>query len=247
MKKRNFTLGVLSLMTVGVLSGCGGGNTSAVTPIQDTFSNLLGLDGGEVVGISRAEVAASAPTAEQAHSKTFEDQTLGGRPRQEGGKPTLGEGRPAGNGRPVGDGRPAGDGRPIGPKDAAGWKIGQGVGKSVRVRVAEGVVLPASFSLSNIVMTLRVTDGERVAEKSTTIAGPVTYTRSGDSNTYVTESEITPEVVFTEGSFETLHAILTTPPSPNTATATLRYDASSELPTGAKINFGLRGGHARLQ
>jgi hypothetical protein len=240
--KRNVTLGVLSLITVGVLSGCGGGNNNAGTTIQDTFSNLLGLDGGEVVGISRAEVSTSTPTAEQAHSKTFEDRTLGGRPRQDGGRPTLGEGRPVGNG----NGRP-GDGRPMGPKDAAGWKIGQGIGKAVRVRVAEGVVLPASFSLSNIVMTLRVTDGDRVAERSTTIVGPVTYTRSAETNTYTTQSEITPEVVFTEGSFETLHAILTTPPSPNTATATLRYDASSELPADAKIGFGLRGGHARLQ
>jgi hypothetical protein len=242
--KRNVTLGVLSLITVGVLSGCGGGNSNAGTAIQDTFSNLLGLDGGEVVGISRAEVSTDTPaTVEQVHSKTFEDRTLGGRPHQEGGRPTLGEGRPAGNG----NGRPAGDGRPMGPKDAAGWKMEQGIGKAVRVRVAEGVTLPASFSLSNIVMTLRVTDGERVAERSTTVAGPVTYTRSGDSSTYTTQSEITPEVVFTEGSFETLHAILTTPPSPNTATATLRYDASSELPAGAKISFGLRGGHARLQ
>jgi hypothetical protein len=233
--KRHFSLGILSFVTMIALSGCGGGNTNgtASNPMQDTFSNLLGLDGGEVVGISRAETDAASPTTEQAHSKNFEDRTLGGRPERDGGRPMIGKDN---NGRPL----PR-------PREASGWKMGQGVGKSVRVRVAEGVVLPASFSLSNIVMTLRVSDSARVAERSTTIVGPVTYTRSGTSNTYTTSSEIAPEVSFTEGSFETLHAILTTPPSPNTATATLRYDASSELPADAKINFALRGGHARLQ
>ncbi|WP_309687046.1 hypothetical protein [Armatimonas sp.] len=222
---KNITKSGFGLIALVALSGCGG--AGAGTGLE-SFSNLLALDGGELVGISRA-TGAETITVEQTHTRTFEDRTIGGRP---GGL----------SGRPGSVGGPGGP-----PRGTSRWNMSQGVGRAVKVSVPEGAVLPASFTLSNIAMSMRVTDGERVAERTTTIAGPVTLTRSGESSTYTASAELTPEASFTEGSFETLHAILTTAPSPNTATATLRYDASAELPAGAKLRFGLERGHARMQ
>ena len=206
-----------ALIALVALSGCGGGGMGL-----ESFSNLLALDGGELVGISRA-ASTGAITTEQSHTRTFEDRTIGGRPGGIGGGP----------------------GGP--PRGTTRWNVAQGMARAVKVSVPEGATLPASFTLSNIEMSMRITDGERVAEQKTTIAGPVTLTRSGETNAYTASTELTPEASFTEGSFETLHAIITTAPSPNTATATLRYDASAELPAGAKLRFGLERGHARMQ
>jgi hypothetical protein len=193
---------------------------------MESFSNLLGLDGGELVGISRAELPAT-PTHEQSYSRTFEDRAIAG-PR----RPLDSVGGSFSNAR---------------------WAVSQGIGRSVRVTVPDSVALPTSFTLSNLNLTLTITDGTRVAERTMTIAGPVVFTRSGASNLYTSRSEYTPEAVFPETtlearqSFGMLHQILTTAPSPNTATVTLRYDASAELPAGAALRFALRGGQARLQ
>jgi hypothetical protein len=222
MMKRYITLsaGLLALLA---LSGCGAGSAERSL---ESFSNLLGLDGGELVGISRAELPAT-PTREQSYSRTFEDRAIAG-PR----RPLDSVGGSFSNAR---------------------WTMTQGIGRSVRVTVPDGVALPTSFTLSNINLTLTITDGTRVAERTTTIAGPVVFTRSGESNLYTSRSEYTPEAVFPEttqearSSFEMLHQILTTAPSPNTSTAILRYDASAELPAGATLRFALRGGQARLQ
>ena len=224
---KNITKSSFGLIALMALSGCGGAGAGL-----ESFSNLLSLDGGELVGISRA-ASTGAVTTEQTHTRTFEDRTIGGRPGGALGGP---------GGRPGGIGGPGGP-----PSGTTRWNVGQGVARAVRVSVPEGATLPASFTLSNIEMSMRVTDGERVAERTSTIAGPVTLTRVGETSAYTTSTELTPEASFTEGSFETLHAILTTAPSPNTATATLRYDASAELPAGAKLRFGLERGHARMQ
>jgi hypothetical protein len=223
---KNITKPGFGLIALVALSGCGG--AGAGTSLE-SLANLLALDGGELVGISRATDTETI-TVEQTHTRTFEDRTIG-------------DGRPGG-----GVGRPGSVGGPGGPpRGTSRWTMSQGVGRAVYVSVPEGAVLPASFTLSNIAMTMRITDGERVAERTSTIAGPVTLTRSGESNTYTASTALTPEVSFTEGSFETIHAIITTAPSPNTSTATLRYDASAELPTGAKLRFGLERGKAHMK
>ena len=221
---KNIMKSGFGLIALVALSGCGG--AGAGTSLE-SISNLLSLDGGELVGISRA-ASTGTVTVEQTHTRTFEDRTIGG--------------RPDGGGRPGGIGGPGGP-----PRGTTRWNIAQGVGRAVKVSVPEGATLPASFTLSNIEMTMRVTDGERVAERTTTIAGPVTLTRVGETSSYTASAELTPEASFTEGSFETLHAIITTAPSPNTSTATLRYDASAELPTGAKLRFGLERGKAHMK
>lgn len=222
---KNITKSGFSLIALVALSGCGG--AGAGTGLE-SFSNLLGLDGGELVGISRA-TSVGTVTTEQTHTRTFEDRTIGGRPSGVGGRP----------------GSIGGPGGP--PRGTTRWNVAQGVARAVKVSVPEGATLPASFTLSNIEMSMRVTDGERVAEQKTTIAGPVTLTRVGETSAYTASAELTPEASFTEGSFETLHAILTTAPSPNTSTATLRYDASAELPAGAKLRFGLERGKAQMK
>ena len=79
MMKRQTTLGV-GLLTLLALSGCGAGS---VDSSMESFSNLLGLDGGELVGISRAELPAT-PTREQSFSRTFEDRALAGPRRPHG-------------------------------------------------------------------------------------------------------------------------------------------------------------------
>jgi len=195
----------LSAAVVGLLSmsGCGGAGAGL-----ESFTNLLNLDGGELVGISRA-ADTSAPSAEQSFQRTFEDRRFGG--------------RPGGGGR---------------------WQLAQGLGRVVRVEVPEGASLPVSFSLSNLTLSLSISDGEREMERTTTVAGPVLFTRTGESNQYSTETMLTPETAFTEGSFETLQAILTTAPSPNMATVTLRYDSSDTLPAGTLLRFGLERGQA---
>lgn len=202
--------GFVALAVAAAVSGCGGAGGAV------SVANLLNLDGGELVGISRtAEVG--VPTGEQTFERIFEDRSLGGRP---------------GSG-----GRPGREGR---------WRIGQGIARLVRVSVPEGVSFPTTFTLRDITLSLRIGDGDRVAERTVTIADPVTFTRSGESDVYTAGSALSTDTTFTEGSFETLHAILTTAPSPNTVTATLRYDASTELPAGAALRFAFEHGIAQM-
>jgi hypothetical protein len=130
-------------------------------------------------------------------------------------------------------------------------RIRQGLHQSVRVTVGEGVALPASFTLSNIVLETSLSDGEgaskRLVTGTATAVGPVVYTRVGVTNEYATTSVVEPEISFSSQPFKTFRDIVTTAPSPNTVTAKLRFDADdTQLPNGSKIRFRFVGGKAKI-
>jgi hypothetical protein len=126
-------------------------------------------------------------------------------------------------------------------------RLRQSLDKQVQVSVPDGATLPAAFTVRNITLRVSLTDGARSVSGEATVAGPLTYTRSGASSTYVTEGDITPEISFTSGDFATFREIVTTTPTPNTATARLRFDAEdTELPAGSRVRMTLVGGKARV-
>jgi hypothetical protein len=126
-------------------------------------------------------------------------------------------------------------------------RIRQSLDKQVQVSVPTGATLPAAFTVRNVTLRVSLTDGARSVSGEATIAGPLTYTRTGVSSTYVTEGDVTPEISFTSENFATFREIVTTAPTPNTATARLRFDAEdTELPAGSRVRVTLVDGKARV-
>jgi hypothetical protein len=130
-------------------------------------------------------------------------------------------------------------------------KLKQGLDKAVRVTVPQGKTLPATFTLSNITLDTVVSDGDgatkRTVTGSATVAGPVTFTQTGSSNIYTTTATVEPEVNLSANPFKTFRDIVTTAPSPNTATVKLRFDADdTQLPAGSVIRFKFVGGKAKV-
>ncbi len=117
------------------------------------------------------------------------------------------------------------------------------------VTMPGGATAPTAFSLRNITLkvTLSDTAGARSVDASATVAGPVTFTRQGTTNTYIptTKVEIA-NINFSGTNFSTVIAIVTASPSPNTAAGKLSLDADdTELPAGTKISFTLVDGKAK--
>lgn len=112
---------------------------------------------------------------------------------------------------------------------------------------------PTTFSLRNITLKVTLSDGvggsARSVEASASVAGPVTFTRQGTTNTYMpsTKVEIS-NINFSGVNFNTVIGIVTGAPSPNTATGKLSLDADdTQLPAGTKISFTLVDGKAKPQ
>ncbi len=110
---------------------------------------------------------------------------------------------------------------------------------------------PTTFSLRNITLKVTLSDGEgaRSVDASATVAGPVTFTRQGSTNTYVPTAKVEiSNIKFSGETFSTVIGIVTGAPSPNTATGKLSLDADdTELPAGTKISFTLVDGKAKPQ
>jgi len=124
----------------------------------------------------------------------------------------------------------------------------QSLATSVQVTVPNGVSLPNTFTLSNITLQITLSDGDRSTSSSATYAGPVTFTRTAGTSTYTTATTIeVSNISFTSAPFSTVKSIITTAPSPNTATGKLSFDAeSTELPNGSTISFTFGGGKAKV-
>ncbi len=117
------------------------------------------------------------------------------------------------------------------------------------VTMPGGATAPTTFSLRNITLkvTLSDTDGARSVDASASVAGPVTFTRQGTTNTYIPAAKVEiSNINFSGTNFSTVIGIVTTAPSPNTATGKLSLDADdTELPAGTKISFTLVDGKAK--
>jgi hypothetical protein len=130
-------------------------------------------------------------------------------------------------------------------------KLKQGLNQNVRVTVPSGATLPASFTLSNITLETMVTDGDGASKRtvtgSATVVGPITFTKVGATNTFDASGVMEPEINFSSEPFKTFRDIVTTAPSPNTATVKLRFDANdTQLPAGTVIRFKFVGGKANV-
>jgi hypothetical protein len=130
-------------------------------------------------------------------------------------------------------------------------KLRQGLHQNVRVTVPAGKALPATFNLSNITLETVVTDGDGASKRTVTgsavVAGPITFTKVGATNTYDASGVMEPEINFSSEPFKTFRSIVTTAPSPNSATVKLRFDADdTQLPSGTVIRFKFVGGKANV-
>lgn len=130
-------------------------------------------------------------------------------------------------------------------------RLRQSLDQAVQVNMPSGKSFPASFTLSNIALLIRLSDGEgaRVAEASATYAGPVTFTREGTSNVYRTTATVeVSNITFSNTGFSTARDIITTTPSPNTASGRLSFDADdTQLPNGSVLKFTFVNGKAKVE
>ena len=129
-------------------------------------------------------------------------------------------------------------------------KLEQAFEDTAQVAVPPGVALPGSFSLSNITLGLSVSDGNgsRTAGVQGNYSGPVTYTRTGQTDQYVASKPVGYSELKLDGDgFRAFRDILTSEPTPNTATAHLSFDTDdTALPKGSVITLKLKNGKARI-
>ena len=130
-------------------------------------------------------------------------------------------------------------------------KFRQSLDRQVLVTLPSGATAPAAFTLKNIALSVRLSDGDgaRSTETSATVPGPVTFTREGSSNVYAITAPLeVSDVTFDKTKFTLARDIITTAPSPNTVSARVSFDAeSTELPTGTVLRFKLVGGKAKAE
>jgi hypothetical protein len=130
-------------------------------------------------------------------------------------------------------------------------RLRQSIDQDIQVTVPSGKNLPASFTLSNIVLTVRVTEtgSTRSAESSASYSGSVTFTRQAATAVYRSTGgfEVS-NVTFDNSGFSTLREIITTAPSPNTAAARLSFDTDdTQLPSGSTLRFKFVQGKAKVE
>ena len=125
----------------------------------------------------------------------------------------------------------------------------QSLSQSVTISLPSGTAFPTSFALSNITLEILLSDGTRSAQASATLAGPVTFTRQGTTSTYSATAPVEVSgITFQSTNFTSARDIITTAPSPNTASGKLSFDAeSTQLPNGSTIAFTFSGGKAKVQ
>lgn len=127
-------------------------------------------------------------------------------------------------------------------------KLRQSIDGALEVSVP-GNSYPASFSLSNIGLQVRLTDGARVADASASVAGPITFTREGTTNIYRTSGPVEiSNLTYSNATFSTARDIITTAPSPNSASGRLSFDTDdTQLPSGSVLKFTFVNGKARVE
>ncbi|WP_309714553.1 hypothetical protein [Armatimonas sp.] len=129
-------------------------------------------------------------------------------------------------------------------------RLRQSLDTAIQVTMPSGKSLPASFSLSNIALRIRLSDSDaRASEASATFAGPVTYTRDGTTSTYRTTTPVeVGNITFSNTAFSTARDIITTAPSPNSANGRLSFDTDdTQLPNGTVLRFTFVEGKAKVE
>lgn len=130
-------------------------------------------------------------------------------------------------------------------------RLRQSIDQDIQVTVPGGASLPASFTLSNVALNVRLTEtgSARVAESTATYSGSVTFTRQGTSAVYRSAGgfEIS-NITFDSTGFNTVRDIITTAPSPNTVAARLSFDTDdTQLPSGSTLRFKFVSGKAKVE
>jgi hypothetical protein len=132
-------------------------------------------------------------------------------------------------------------------------KFTQGIDDNLQVTVPASATLPDSFQLRNITLALTVSDGAgsslRTASAQGTVAGPITYVHVTGTDQYTAANNHLSfsDIEISGSSFSAFRDIVTSAPSPNTATARLSFDTDDQsLPNGSTISFTFRSGQARV-
>ncbi len=129
-------------------------------------------------------------------------------------------------------------------------KLRQSLDRQVQVTLPAGAAAPASFTLKNIALSVKLSDSSsRSVETSKSLDGPITFTREAATNVYSVSAPVEVSgVTFDSSKFSTARDIITTAPSPNTVVARVSFDAeSTELPNGTVLRFKLVGGKAKVE
>ena len=129
-------------------------------------------------------------------------------------------------------------------------KLRQSLNQRVSLTFPSGVTPPSSFTLKNLVLAVKLSDDDsRSAESSASISGPLVFNREGTSNVYAISAPVELNNITFEGAtFLAVRDIVTTAPSPNTATARFSLDAEdTELPRGTILKFSLENGKAKVE
>jgi hypothetical protein len=129
-------------------------------------------------------------------------------------------------------------------------RLRQSLDSAIQVTMPSGKSFPASFSLSNVALRIRLSDSDaRAAEASATFSGPVTYTRDGTTSTYRTTTPVeVANITFSNTTFSTARDIITTAPSPNSASGRLSFDTDdTQLPNGSVLRFTFVNGKAKVE
>ena len=130
-------------------------------------------------------------------------------------------------------------------------KLRQSLNQRVSVTFASGVTPPATFTLKNLALNVKLSDGDgaRSVESSASVAGPLTFAREGKTSVYTLSGPVeVSNIAFDGAKFTAIRDIITTAPSPNAVTARFSLDAEdTELPRGTVIRFALENGKAKVE
>ena len=130
-------------------------------------------------------------------------------------------------------------------------KLRQSLNQRVTVTFASGVTPPATFTLKNLALNVKLSDsdGARSVESSASVAGPLTFAREGKTSVYTLSGPVeVSNIAFDGAKFTAIRDIITTAPSPNAVTARFSLDAEdTELPRGTILKFGLENGKAKVE
>ena len=128
----------------------------------------------------------------------------------------------------------------------------QSVNASVTVSVPSGATMPTNFPLSNVTLSIVVREGSGSGAISVpltaTVAGPVTFTRTGTTNVYTASGPLVFSTDATGTSLTQVVAIITGGIDPNSVDANLSVDSDdTKLPSGSVITFTLSDGSGKPQ
>lgn len=132
-------------------------------------------------------------------------------------------------------------------------KLRQSIDPAVSVTLPNRAIMPESFQLSNIALSVTLTDGTgttlRTASASSSVTGPITFTRVGTSIVYRASGPVeVSNITFEATNFSTARDIITTTPTPNTVDAKLSFDADdTQLPRGTILRFKFINGVGKVE